>query len=229
MLNLESGIIEFKKNMEPKFTEQQSLALISEMIEQARNNFQQGAGNAFILNGCAVAFIALLTIALAFIFPNSNQVFWVWCLMVPVSFIDRMMDKRVDRNAMVKTHIDKIISTTWRAFGIAVGLFLFVVFGYSIAGSNHGIENSWRLCVLITPVIMIMAGTAEFITAKACRFKPILTGAYIMWGGALACLANYAFCHKWSGVAGFVILAVCMLLAFAVPGYKLNKMAKENV
>jgi hypothetical protein len=209
--------------MDSKFSEQESLAIISKMIEQARNNFQKGAGNAFILNGCAVAFVALLNVLLVFILPNPNQSFWVWWLMVPVWFIDRMINKKQEREALVKTHIDKIISVTWSTFGIAVYLFLFVVFGYALSG------NHWRICVLITPVMMIMAGTALFITAKACRFKPILTGAYIVWGGALCCLATYVLWHYWSGVAQFVILAACMIMGFAVPGYKLNKAAQSHV
>ncbi|MDR2927710.1 MAG: hypothetical protein LBV41_05875 [Cytophagaceae bacterium] len=209
--------------MNSKLNEQQSLLLISEMIEQARNNFQKGAGNAFILNGCAVAFIALLNVALVFIMSNPNQSYWVWWLMAPVWFIDRLLDKKIDRAAQVKTHIDKIIGMAWRAFSIATVIFLIIIFGYAAAGNN------WRICILITPMMMLMAGTVEFITAKACRFKPILAGAYILWSGALCCLATYTFWYKWSGITHFFILAVCMILGFAVPGYKLNKMAKGHV
>ncbi len=209
--------------METKFTEQESLTLISEMIEQARNNFQKGSGNAMILNGCAVAFIALLNILLLFILPNPVLSFNIWWLMLPVMFVDRLIDKRQHKDALVKTHIDKIITAAWRSFSIAIVVFLITIFAYGIAQDNP------RIFVLITPTIMLMAGATEFITAKACRFKPFLTGAWVLWGGTLACPATYILLHYWSGILHFLILAVCMVLAFVIPGYRLNKLAKSHV
>lgn len=209
--------------MESNFTEEQSLSVISEMIEQARNNLQKGSGNAMIFNGCMVAFVALLNIVLIFTLPNPYASFHIWWLMAPVWLIDRMINKRQEKNAVVRTHIDKIISTIWSGFGITTALFLIVIFGYGIAQHNP------RIFILITPIIMLMCGLAEFITAKACRFKPFLIGALVMWGGALACLATYLVWPNWSGVFHFFILAVCMLSAFTVPGYQLNKLAKNHV
>ncbi len=209
--------------METKFTEQQSLNLISEMIAQARNNLQKHSGTAMIFNGYMVAFTALLNVVLIFILPNPNQSFLVWFLMIPGFFVDRIIDKKIDRQSLVKTHIDKIITTTWRGFGMAVVLFLGIIFGYGYFMQNP------KMFVLITPVIMLMAGAAEFITAKACRFKPFSYGAYILWGGAVCCLASYVFVHSWSGITHFIILAICMILGFVIPGYKLNKLAKEHV
>ncbi len=209
--------------METRLKEQQSLSLISEMIAQTRNNFQRGAGNAFILNGCAVAVIALLNAVLLFTLPNPGHSFHVWWLMVPVWFIDRYIDKRTDSAATVKTHFDRIISMTWRAFAAAVVLLLVTIFGFAIGGDNS------MMYILITPGILIMAGTAQLITGVACRFRPVMTGAYILWGGALACLASFLLWPGWAGATQFLILAACMAAGFALPGYRLNKMAGKNV
>ncbi len=209
--------------MEPNFTEQQSLSLINEMIDRARNNFQKGSGNSMIFNGYAVAFIALANVALAFILPNPNQSFNVWWLMLPTWIIDRIIEKRQDKHTFVRTHIDKIVSSVWTGFGIANALFLIIIFGFGIGQQNP------RMFVLITPCIMLMAGLAEFVTAQACRFKPFLIGALIMWGGALTCLAMYFLCGDWAVLSQFFILALCAVLAFTVPGYKLNKLAKDHV
>ena len=209
--------------METKFTEKESLALISEMITQARNNFQKHSGTAMIFNGCMVAFTALLNVALVFILTNPNLSFLVWLLMIPAWFIDRIIDRKIDRGTLVKTHIDKIISTTWSGFGIATLLFMVIIGGYSYYMQNP------RIFILITPIIMLMTGTAEFVTAKACRFKPFLYGAYVIWGGAICCLASYAFLHPWSDISHFFILAICMILGFVIPGYKLNKLAEKHV
>ncbi|MDR1371272.1 MAG: hypothetical protein LBJ72_14305 [Dysgonamonadaceae bacterium] len=209
--------------METKFTEQQSLGLISEMITQARNNLQKNSGTSMIFNGYLVAFTALANVALNFILSNPRQSFWIWLLMIPGAFIDRMIDKKIDKEAIVKTHIDRIIAATWRGFGNSIVLFLIIIFGYGYSMQNY------RIFILITPIIMMMAGLGEYITAKACRFKPFLYGAFVMWAGALGCLGTYIFLHRWSEITHFLILAICMILAFVVPGYKLNKSAKQDV
>lgn len=209
--------------MESKLTETQSLSLISEMIEQARNNFQKGAGTSFIFYGIMVSFTAILNIVLLYMLPAPRQAFWIWLLMFPASIAGQLIDRKVRKQALVITHIDKIISATWNGFLVSVILYLMLVFGYAITTKGYGLYLS------ITPMILVMCGAAEFITAKACRYKPVLTGALVMWAGALLCLITYISGLGMSGVTHFIILAVCMILGFVIPGYKMNKTAKEHV
>ncbi|MDR2936590.1 MAG: hypothetical protein LBU80_04530 [Rikenellaceae bacterium] len=209
--------------METKFTEQESLAVITEMIERARNNFQKGSGTSMVYYGCLVAAVALLNIVLLFVL-KSNYAFLVWTLMIPGTIVDRtIIEKKVDKQALIKTHIDAVIISAWRGFGNAVVVFLILIFGY-----GYGMQEP-RIFIMITPLMLIMAGIAEQVTGRACRFRPFLTGAYVMWGGALLCLATYLFWHSCADVVPFVILAMCMIMGFTVPGYRLNKKAAENV
>ncbi len=209
--------------METRFTEQESLAVITEMIERARNNFQRGSGTSMIYYGYLVAAVAVLNVILLFAL-HSHYAFLVWTLMIPGSIVDRLVvEKKVDKQALVKTHIDAVITSAWRGFGNAVVVFLILIFGY-----GYGMQEP-RIFIMITPIILIMAGIAEQVTGRACRFRPFLTGAWILWGGALLCLVTYLFWHAYAGVVPFFILAVCMILGFVVPGYKLNKKASENV
>jgi len=209
--------------MESKLTETQSLSLISEMIEQARNNFQKGAGTSFIFYGIMVSLTAILNIILLYTLPNPGQAFWVWLLMCPVSITGQLIDRKVRKQALIRTHIDKIVGATWNGFLVSVVLYLILVFGYAITTKDNGLYYS------ITPMILVMCGAAEFITAKACRYKPVQTGAFIMWAGALLCLITHISGLGMYGVINFVILAVCMILGFVVPGYKMNKAAQEHV
>ena len=214
--------------METKFNEKESLALISEMIEQARGNIQKGSGSFMIFWGYYIAFIALLNVLLIFVLPNPNQSFLVWFLSILGWGVNLIMNKKVDKNAIIKTHIDRIISAAWRGFGISTTLFVIITIGYIHTMHNYTDQSS-LLSILITPVIMLMTGMAEFITAKACRFKLFLTGAFILWSGALCCLICYIFLHQYSAVMQFIILSICMIAGFVVPGYRLNKLSKENV
>ena len=211
--------------METKFTEQEGLAIISKMIEQARNNLQKGSGNSMIFIGLSVAFTAILNVILALVFLSKgidpNLSFWVWCLMIPVIYINRLIRKKVERKSMVKTHIDSIVGSIWRGYTFACGVFLTVIFGI---GLGH---NFYHVFFLINPCILIFVGLAEFITAKACRFKPYLFGAIVMWIGALSCVGTLWL--KEPVIIQMFILAACMIVGFVIPGYKLNKIAKQNV
>ena len=209
--------------METKLTEQESLSIINEMITQARNNVQKGSANSLIYNGYAVAFTAILNFILLNVLPKSelNWSFSVWWLMVPSGFISRYVQSRVDRSAIVKTHIDGIVSTLWKGFGISVVVLLSILFSLSL------VYNTWHYFAVITPIIMIMSALAEFGMAKVCRFKPFFWGAIGFWTGALICCFFTYFVLK-RGDIQFLILALCMILGFVVPGYQLNKLAKEE-
>ena len=214
--------------METKFTEQESLAVISQMIEQARNNFQKGSGNTMVYYGLLVAAIAILNAILILVFEriNINYVrysFWIWSLMIPGSFIGYLIRRKVIRESMVKTHIDSIIRSTWNGYGFSVYIFLFVIFTIAFG------KRFYEVLFLITPVMLILTGIAEFITAKACRFKPYSYGAIIMWLGAIICAIAVVLWIWEPTIIQFFILAICMIFGFLIPGLKLNKLAKENV
>jgi len=211
--------------METKFTEQESLTLISEMIKQARNNFKKGGGNSMIFYGLFVSVVAILNVILAFAFIklniNANLSFWIWSLMIPAIYVGYLIDKKVERESMVKTHIDSIISSTWGSYLISVYLFLVVIFCLGFG------KKFYDLFFLLNPVILILLGFAEFVSAKTYRFRPFWYGSIIMWLGALACTAL-----MWVPepvIFQLLVLSICMFLGFVIPGYKLNRLAKENV
>jgi len=211
--------------METKFTEQESLTLISEMIKQARNNFQKGSGNSMIYYGIVVSVVDILNIILALVFMklnvNPNYSFWVWCLMIPSFYGGYLIEKKIEREAIVKTHLDSILTATWKAFSYSVFIFLAVAFSIGFG------KNFYHIFIIIHPVILILMGMGEFVCAKTYRFKPYLYGAIIMWTGALACMAVMWTPHP--VLFQLAIMAICMIFGFVIPGLKLNKSAEENV
>jgi MFS family permease len=210
--------------METKFTEQENLAIINEMIDRARNNIQKGRANSLIYNGYAVAFVAVLNFILLHLLPEADKN-WsssVWWLMVPSFFISKYVGSRVNRSAIVKTQIDGIIGALWNGFAISIVVLLSILFSLAL------VFQTWHYLAVITPTIMIMTAFAEFGMAKACRFKPFFWGAIGFWIGALLCCFFSYFVLK-KGDIQFLILALCMILGFVIPGNQLNKKAKENV
>jgi hypothetical protein len=213
--------------MDTKFTEQESLALISEMIDRAKRNIRQNNGRFMIFWGYMVASAALINILLVFILWNLsisiNYSYNIWWIMLPAWVISFRLERKTDRSAIVKSHIDNIISSIWRAFGISNVVFLLMIFSLA-----YGLREFAHFFYLINPIIILTTGIGEFITAKVCRFRPFMHGAIAMWTGAL--IGTFAvILSPGNGVlVQFLILAVCMLVGFVIPGYKLNRLAKEN-
>ncbi|MDR2358507.1 MAG: hypothetical protein LBD87_01735, partial [Prevotellaceae bacterium] len=109
-----------KSIMETKFTEQQSLQLITEMINKAQNNVQKGSGMFMIYWGCMTAITALLNVVLIYILWRMSMPvylsFHIWWIMAPAWIVSLILQRKRDKTAIVKSHIDNIISSVWRAF-----------------------------------------------------------------------------------------------------------------
>jgi hypothetical protein len=209
--------------METKFTEQQSLEVITEMINRARNNVQKDSANNMIYNGFAVALVAVANFILLHLLPDAytNYSFNIWWLMAPSTIIDHLIRRKINRSAIVKTHIDGIISWLWRGFSISTVILLVIILSLCY------VFHTSLIALLITPGIMIIVALVEFGMAKICKFKPFFWGALAFWTGSLLCL--FPYCVLKRGDLHFLILAVCMILGFVIPGYILNKSAKKNV
>lgn len=207
--------------METRLTEQQSLVIISEMIERARNNIQKGSGTSMIFWGCTIAFIALLNLVLLFTLPNPRLSFWVWTLSALGFVVEYFRQKRIDRSAIVKTYVDRIAGSVWNAFAISTVILIVILFTLGIA------TRMYQFYWLFNPLILLLSGFAHFVVAKITRFKPFLFGAIGMWIGSLLCI-GVLFISREAVSIQFAILAISMLLGFVVPGVLLNKRAKND-
>jgi len=209
--------------MKTTFTEQESLAVISEMIDRARNNVQKGSAYVMISNGYAVAIVALMNFILMHTLPADifYYAYCVWFLMIPVGFVNYFIRRHVDHSAIVKTQIDSIISYLWRGFAVSIIILTVILLTLSI------VRDDWWFCFLFTPVIMLMIAIAEFGMAKATRFKPFFWGAIYFWTGAFLSLLSFVVLKR--GDLHFLILSVCMIAGFILPGHILNNKEKENV
>jgi len=212
--------------METKFTEQESLALINEMIAQARNNIRKGAGNSMIFWGIAIAAIAIANcLLLAFLQPQMHAYSYsVWALCLPLVFVDGYVNWRKKHTRLVKTHLDSIIGAVWQGFLITYAVFLAFIFANYRADGWSGL-----LFIFITPFVLLLCGLCTFVTAKACRFKPFIFGACVFWAG-FACWATVGlFNIEVNAGFQFIVLAACMLLGFVAPGVLLNRKSDGNV
>jgi hypothetical protein len=207
--------------MENQFNEQESLQLIKEMITQARTTFQKGRGDSLVFWGYFIAVLALANFILLRIFENQSWVFWVWALTLPVSIVNAVIGHRKEKKALVKNHINSLIGYIWFAYFITIVCFLMSIFAIAF-----GLEVK-ILFLLINPVIIGMSGLALFVTGRVCRFQPYVYGAVLFWTGAVVS----AFIPVVFGRIDyqFVVLALCLIMGFVIPGHILNSKTDTNV
>jgi len=199
-------------------TEQESLNIINEMISQTREYFQKGAANASIFWGYYIAAIALLNFILLQIPDIARYSYSVWFLTIPGIFVSVSISRK--KNILVKTHINTIINHIWIAFGISNVIFIGILYISATAVTIPALP------IIITPIILIMMGIAQYATAAACKFKLYVYSAMIFWTGALICALTY-----FTGRSDyqFIVMAVCMVAGFIIPGHILNSKAEKDV
>ena len=200
--------------MEKNLTGNDSLTLISEMISQARNNFQKGAGLPLLVAGYWVAATALVNYALLYIMPHPAYSFHIWWTMIIMWMVLAIIGRKQDKQSLVKTHIDVIVSKLWKAYGYSIVVALASIFGVCFA------LGSWVVAALITPFLLLLTGLTQYVTGATCRFRPYTISAFIFWAGALLSVALYFTPY---GNLHFIVLALCMITGFVVPGHMANK------
>jgi len=201
--------------MDKIFNHEESLSLINEMISRAQYNVKMEGTSSMIYWGYLTAALAITNCVLLHTLSNPNYSFWIWWLMLPAGIVSYFIERRISKNTLVKTHIDKIGSMVWFGFLISFAVFTFVIHA---VGREYEIN---QIFMLNTPVIMIMLGMGQFISACIYRQKMWYGIAALTWLGAIAC----AFL---SVDIQFIIFAACMILGFVVPGHIINYQAKKS-
>lgn len=189
--------------MEKSLSSQESLALITQMINQSKQNYNKSSFY-FLLWGWVVV-VADLGHYYLMEFTSYSHPYIVWLITIPAWIACAIYGSRQSNRAKVKTHMDSIYQTVWIAFAFPVCV---VIFGGGIIGPNN-----------ITGLIMLMAGYALVITGKVLKFRPIFYGGLVLWAAAL--LALY-----FNDSSQYLIGAIGIALGYLVPGYMMK--SKEN-
>lgn len=184
--------------MEKEMKPEESLKLITGMIEQARDNFQ-GFNFYFLLWGWVVA---LANFGHFFLenYLNYPRPYLVWLISIPAYIVSMVYGFRRSKNQLVITHLDKVISVLWMSFGISV--LILVIFG-SVIRYN------------INPVILLLAAFATATTGIAIRFRPLILGGVSFW---IASVAAYLVEYKYQYPVG----GLGIIMGYLVPGYLLK-------
>jgi hypothetical protein len=190
------------ENDEKMMTGEESLRIISEMINKTKINIQQGSFHllfwGWVILVCSLSDYLLMTLG------GISKHYYVWLLTIPGGFVSMIYGYVNGRKAKVHTYAGRIYMWVWMAF-----LFSFLVL-FVIHSKNLG---------TVSPYIMMLVGFATFLSGIIINFKPLKIGGILFW--IIAIIVSFA-----SPSIAPLGMPVAVITGYLIPGYMLKK--KDN-
>ena len=186
-----------------KLSQEDSMALITRMIATAKGNVGQGAFQILLWGWVTV--IISLSHFLLIMFQVTEHPEFVWLLMIPTLVVSMVVGFKKGQKATVRTPLDYIYKWTWFGFMITFGIMYYFVFG------------TWEL---LSPIILLLAGYATFLSGKIIKFKPMVYGGVSLWIWALVAY--------WVGpYYALLITSIAITTGYIIPGTMLQRRRNE--
>jgi hypothetical protein len=192
-----------------KFSAEQSLQVIHNMIEKAKNQFSEN-GHLYLLWGWVVFFCSIAQfILLKFVKYEHHYYVWAACWLAVIYQLYYL--RKRNRVQKVENYTDKMMGYIWISFAV-----LMMLIGFSIG--TLGKEQYYKL---IAPVFLAMYGVPTFLCGIFLRFRPLVTGGVGCW---VLSVGSHFVPYDYQ----LLLLSVAMIVAWIVPGYNLQKRYKTQ-
>lgn len=202
---------------ERKFTEKESLALISQMISASRRKLQKGSGNPFLYYGYTSLAVSVATFLITRFSGN-----YAWNLLWFLMFIPAIVMWIKDRGEKPETtsYIDRMLTNTWKVVLMLMVLSLVITVG---SGLGAGVIN----LTLMLPLALIFVCTGTLITGLTIGEGSIVgmtTIAFVMPVLLLSSMvAGDRYLPIWNLAGGF-----SFLFSLVIPGHIINRKSSES-
>lgn len=192
-------------HQEEQLSGEESLKLINKMIYQAKGYFHESG-----LGALVYGFTAVLCSILSYLREEGvvNFPFHPFFIMVPVFFIQSVIQRMEEKQKKAKTYTDEAIDYVWMGFFIAT----FAAMCASFAGINY----------LQFSFIIILAALASYVTGMLAKFRYLIIVSFVCWG-----IGIYSFFQQTPTI--YLMLAVVATLIWIVPGFILLNHFKKTV
>lgn len=189
---------------EKNLSQEESLKVIHEMIEMAKNKICE-TGFHFLLWGCLVISASLLQYIMLQkgMEENSN---YVWIIMPLIGFpIAMIYEYKKKKQQGTQTKFDSIYGFLWLGFGITLTLTIVISLYYHL-----------------NPIafILILVGLTTFVSGAIHQFPPLIIGSIAFWISGLLCTQAD---HQ----NQLLINAAATFIGYVIPGFLLWKKSKK--
>ena len=166
-----------------EMTASESLALITETLNNNSKEITRRGGKYFILWGILLTFFSLLVYAL---WKSTGHGYWnnLWFAMPLVGYPLARMIRSKEEPAMATNAVSRIVSGIWTSFGVfACSVAAFSVL-YSVFGDN--VLGKIAVGAGLTASIVLLFGLAETISGVALKNWAIKIAGFVTGIGSLA-------------------------------------------
>jgi len=189
---------------EKMMTGEESLKIITEMINTTKVNFSQSSFH-LILWGWLILVCSLSEFLLGRYYGYSSS-WYVWLLTIPGIFASMIYGFIKGRNAKVHTYGDMLNMWTWIGF-LVTAVILFILM-------QKRMES-------FAPFILMLAGFPTFLSGFIIRFRPLIAGGISIWIFSLV-----------AGLGGQDIApfaeAMAMITGYLIPGYMIRRKTSHD-
>jgi FtsH-binding integral membrane protein len=193
--------------MQESLTEKQSLSIIEEMINRAKNQFSED-GSLYLLWGWVILFCSLGHFVLHVVVEYKSP--WqIWSVTWVVAVYMLIFLRRKNRTRKVKTYTEELLGYVWLAFVIMMVLTFFIL--------QKFVPQFWLYNFMF---ILVCYGMPTFLSGIILQFRPLIIGGVACW----VLSAATGFVH-FSYHPLFVSAAV--VVAWIIPGFILRERFKR--
>lgn len=193
------------EQQEKTLNPQESLRIIRETIDLAKNSFHEN-GFHFLLWGCLVVLCCSAHYYLDVVaqYPRPDL---AWMAMTVVGLpVALIYEWRRGKRQKVNNLVHSWYGLVWLGFGIS----MIVTIPFAVRNGLSPI-----------PMVLVLSGFATFMSGVLLRFRPLVVGAAIIWAGGLACLWLTPAQH-------LLVQAIVTALGYLVPGYMLHSQSRRS-
>jgi len=202
-------------------TEQESLRLITMMINKAKESYHN-TGIGAMMWGVVIAVCSL--VRLSEVQFDYKLPFDIYLLTLVAIIPQIFISIKEKRERKVKTYDDAYIDYLWLGFGISIFLLIYItnnIFGEWGSWANEyrkitGKPALFRFSEYVAPLFLMLYGMPTFVTGAACKFKPMIWGGIFCW---LCCILAIYTPIK----IDLLLTAASAILAWLVPGIIMEK------
>jgi hypothetical protein len=184
---------------EQTLTGEQSLELITSMINQAKNDYYD-TGVSALLWGSVIIFCSLITYANHYL--NWAALHYVWFLTIAAVVPQVIISIREAKRRGYRSYQSDLIGGVWLSYAIAIFLFSYLAFALNIQQD--------------APIYLTLFGIPTFATGYGRRFMPMILGGLACWIFAILAV----FIHYPDAL---FLMASGALLAWFIPGLRLRR------
>lgn len=200
--------------LESKFSEKESIELISQMIKQTRQNMELGSGNIFLYYGYSAVVVSVAVFSL---FQLTQNAAWsaLWFLMFLPGILIKL--KNAKQKPQVVTYMDKAINNTWSIVGS-----LFALTAVAILLIGYTVGFKFVDFALMLPLCLLYAGIGTSLTGVITNIPILIYTPIVAFIVAIYMLMALTM-GETATASWHLYFGISFLVMMVIPGHVLNK------